>query len=786
MRSITSFLVYAACILTVSTVQARQLHVANGDDIKTAIEALVAGDTLWVEAGTYEVSDLINVRKSGNRYHRICVFGEGGRAILDFSKQPHTGDDYAGQFRGVLMNPFADYWYWRDIDFTHAADNGMKLEASYCVIERCNFYRNGDTGLQLGFDKDGNGGNNRNPKYLFGRYNQIINCDSYYNYDVQDHGGNADGFANKLFPGPGNEWHGDRCWANSDDGWDLYYATYPCLIDNCWAIYNGYLEDGSIGVNGNGFKQGGNKQGGGSYGAHIFMNCVAAYNLYHGFDQNNHNEGNWIINCTAFANKQVNFRFNCDVEMLGGTVFHLRNCLGFRPGEANHRFGDMWPDSEYTNWQDIMDLSPQYNMGKGTNPKTGKEYRRLSARDWQDISSWFEDVTLETALSPRQANGELPLHFARPRNGEVMAWKYDENWKLMTQKIIDPETGKEVLDTLTEMIPNPLIDAGMPIENFRCEDIFQEQYMLPGKWLDDYSTTVTLPYYGAAPDYGAYEAGWERPAYNLETLPVNDGTLFDPTPVVSAPPVIGGSPADNDKQYTLLPLIDDYLFQDNTLPAAVTQYLTGTATDNKILPTYYGKSGNYPTKIGALYGGGTKGAYMLAKSNGYIELTLPSLSILRSFLYGGGKSSTIKVQWKRPGDSGWTDGETFTFDQRCMAIDFTHYGVPQTVEPIVVRLNSTGSNDVYMTSLDVAGFQEYIDTGMAPVVSRPADIQLTANGIIVYGDVAAITVFNATGQQVAHAALSQFCNLSALGRGIYVVSALMKDGNTVSTKIMRK
>ena len=745
-------IIFTICMLAyhANVTHARQLYIAPGEDIKTAIETLVAGDTLWVKTGTYAVSDLINVRQSGSRHHRICVFGydseTGSRPsvnpVLDFSTQPHTGDDYAGQFRGVLMNPFADYWYWRDIDFTKAADNGMKLESSYCVIERCNFYRNGDTGLQLGFDKDGDGGNNRNPKYLFGRYNQIINCDSYYNYDVQDHGGNADGFANKLFPGPGNEWHGDRCWANSDDGWDLYYATYPCLIENCWAVYNGYLEDGSIGVNGNGFKQGGNKQGGGSYGAHIFLNDVAAYNLYHGFDQNNHNEGNWIINCTAFANKQVNFRFNCDVEMLGNTVFHLRNCLGFRPGEANHRFGDMWPDSEYTSWQDILGVSPQYNMAKGTDPKTGQEYKRISARDWPNYDDQFEDISLETALSARQPNGELPLNFARPKANSIF------------------------------------VDKGTPIENFKCEDLFQERYKLSGKWLDDYSTTISLPYYGAAPDYGAYEAGWERPAYDVETmLPENDGTLFDAREVT----VIEGA------SFETCPLIDDYLFQDATLSAEVTQYLTDAATANRLLPTYYGKNGTYPTKIGALYGGATQGAYMLARNNGYIELTLPSLSVLRSFLYGGGKNSTIKVQWKYQGNAGWTDGETFTFDQRCMAIDFTHYGVPQSTKPIVVRLNSTNSNDVYMTNLVAYGFKEVTPTGIAQTkADSSADVQLTANGIIVYGDVAAITVYNAAGQQVAQSALSQFCNLAALGKGIYVVKAQMKNGTSVNTKVLRR
>ncbi|MBP5257224.1 MAG: T9SS type A sorting domain-containing protein [Prevotella sp.] len=753
------YVIIALAMVTVGA-GARQLWLApggNGDGTseqtpmgnpQEAIENLVAGDTLWVLGGVYDdISQMINVRHSGTVNHRICVFGYGEeRAVFDFSKQPHTGDDNATQLRGVLMNANANYWYWRDIDFTHAADNGMKLEASYCVIERCNFYRNGDTGLQLGFDKDGNGGNNRNPKYLYCRYNQIINCDSYYNYDVQSHGGNADGFANKLYPGPGNEWHGDRCWGNSDDGWDLYYAAYPCLIDNCWAIYNGYLEDGSIGVNGNGFKQGGNKQGGGSYGAHIFTNCVAAYNLYHGFDQNNHNEGNWIINCTAFSNKQVNFRFNCDVEMVNNTVFHLRNCLGFNPGEANHRFGDMWPDSKYTNWTDILGVSPQYNMGKGKNPETGEEYKRISAKDWPNYDDQFEDIELETALGPRQPNGELPLRFARPKAESIF------------------------------------VDKGMPIEDFYCEDFFKEHYLLSGKWLDDYSTTITLPYAGEAPDYGAFEAGMERPAYKLETLPMNDGTLPDADDLDEL----------NGKVYQKQLLINDYLFQDDQIANEVSQYISDASTANKLLPTYYGKSGKWPTVIGDLYGGATKGAYMLAKSGGYIEFSMPSISEIRSNMYGGGKSSTIKVQWKRPGESGWHDGESFTFDQRVFTADLHAYGVPLTEEPIIVRINSTGSNDVYLTDLTINGYEE---TNLTPTaldevkgVNGTGSFQITGtqSGLIVYGDIAELKVFDLSGKQVAQSALSQFVNLSHVGSGIYVVQIKSKSGRTATRKIIRK
>ena len=90
--------VFVFCLLALyaNTINARQLDIQPGEDIKTAIENLVAGDTLWVKTGTYEVSDLINVRHSGNRHHRICVFGydtEKGKRpaanpVFDFSKQP--------------------------------------------------------------------------------------------------------------------------------------------------------------------------------------------------------------------------------------------------------------------------------------------------------------------------------------------------------------------------------------------------------------------------------------------------------------------------------------------------------------------------------------------------------------------------------------------------------------------------------------------------------------------------------------------------------------------------
>ncbi|MBO6099190.1 MAG: T9SS type A sorting domain-containing protein, partial [Prevotella sp.] len=356
----------------------------------------------------------------------------------------------------------------------------------------------------------------------------------------------------------------------------------------------------------------------------------------------------------------------------------------------------------------------------------------------------FEDISLETGLSARQPNGELPLKFARPKVGSIFE------------------------------------DKGTPIENFYCADVFKDYYYKnTEKWLDDYSFTVTLPYSGQAPDYGAYEAGWERPAFELQTLPVNDGTLPDVDEITS----MGG------KDYQKKLLINDYLFQDATLAKSISQYVSDAATGNKILPTYYGKSGTYPPKIGALYGGATQGAYVIAKSSGYVEFSVPSLSEMRSNCYGGGKTSTLQMQWKRPGESSWHDGESVTFDQRVFTVNFVEYGIPQTNEPIIVRINSTGSNDVYLTDLTLNGFEEYkgdIPTAVKEVKASEPNICFTSNGIIFYGDIASIMVYNANGSLVAQSAMSQFCNLSTLPAGMYVAKATTKDGQTLSTKLMRR
>lgn len=62
----------------------------------------------------------------------------------------------------------------------------------------------------------------------------------------------------------------------------------------------------------------------------------------------------------------------------------------------------------------------------------------------------------------------------------------------------------------------------------------------------------------------------------------------------------------------------------------------------------------------------------------------------------------------------------------------------------------------------------------------------TQAGLIVYGDIAELKVFDTAGNKVAASQLSQFVNLSHVGKGVYIVQIKTKDGRTASRKIMRQ
>ena len=390
-------------------------------NIQKAVDVSVPGDIIYLRGGTYMLTKRVKIEKAGTADARICMFGyPGERVIIDGSNEVVTSVNEFKQARCIYVNHFGDYWHFKNLELCNAKDNGMKLEGSYCIVENCKFYGNNDTGLQLGMYKDFSieetqsfpisGEPQFNPGYNYCKHNIVINCDSWYNYDSKsfsgsDDGGDADGFACKLFPGPGTEFHGCRSWNNSDDDWDLYMVYHPILIENCWAWNAGKTSAGTGVGNGNGFKLGGGGTSGGaafaqSVGAHVVRNCVAFDCLHKGFDQNNAYEAMYLFNNVSFGN-EYNFRF--PTIFMYGTMY-MRNNIGFKPTTLNHEFlsvdkeGAQVPNTAFNSWTTFDGCDP-YKDGNKVNGVAVKA---------QDHSAQFKSLSSTLFLADRQADGSLP------------------------------------------------------------------------------------------------------------------------------------------------------------------------------------------------------------------------------------------------------------------------------------------------------------------------------------------------------------------------------------------
>ena len=330
----------------------KQFIVKSSVEIRNALASAKKGDTILVKKGTYYFCKPLRVNHSGTSQNFIYFLAESERPIFDFSAMQEHPDH-----KGFLLDQ--NYWKIKGIKFRKAGDNGMYIAGSNNHIEFCDFLRNKDTGLQIG---DG------------GANNLILNCDSYYNADSSIE--NADGFACKLTAGTGNKFEGCRAWNNLDDGWDGYLRendNITTTYTNCWAINNGYLEDGTEGLgDGNGFKTGGSDDKDLSHNA-SYIRCLAVGNIYDGFDHNSNRGKVEIYNCSAYMNgRDYAFSNTNPLEEL-----IIKNSISL---DGTNSFNATTTDLANNTWNDDFSVS----------------------------EADFENLMVEELTAERQADGSLP------------------------------------------------------------------------------------------------------------------------------------------------------------------------------------------------------------------------------------------------------------------------------------------------------------------------------------------------------------------------------------------
>ena len=269
----------------------------NPYDLLTAIKCVIPGQTIILMEGTYYFETGIRIERGINGTEENPI-----RLIADPEAKTRPVIDFKGMGNGLTLG--GNWWYLYGFDVTNSYDGnkGIQVSGNNNVLDQINTYYNGNTGIQIS-------------RYhvadltidTWPANNLILNCSSWGNADsgYED----ADGFAAKLTIGEGNVFDGCVAHHNADDGWDLYakIATGEIgavIIRNCVAYANGYLEDGTIAGNGNGFKMGGDSLP----GQHQLINSIAFNNRAKGIDSNSCPD---IIvqNCISYNNKSHNVAF---------------------------------------------------------------------------------------------------------------------------------------------------------------------------------------------------------------------------------------------------------------------------------------------------------------------------------------------------------------------------------------------------------------------------------------------------------------------------------------------
>lgn len=380
-------------------------------DIYTAIGYAKPGQTVVLLDGTYTLSKGITISRghNGTETNRITVTAENdNKAILDLSQIENS--------TGLCL--VADYWTIYGIDVAYApcykgspVTKAMHVQGSNNIVEMCNFYENGCSGLQI------SASSSAEVKDKWPANNLIKNCSAYNNADYVAN--DADGFAAKLTVGEGNKFYGCMSYNNIDDGYDLYAKSTTgsigaVIIENSLAFNNGFVSDDSqiksklepntIGE-GNGFKLGGESMS----GKHQLINCVTFNNGAKGITSNSGPDC-IVKNCTSY-NNDVFLNEKENLSLYTNATEAAWQASGVISYYSADRLAKAKPDDSegYTRAKNetIESVLDAIAMDETNYLFNGTACQ--NAKGVEVATAWFESLDLNV-LPTRSANGTIDMH----------------------------------------------------------------------------------------------------------------------------------------------------------------------------------------------------------------------------------------------------------------------------------------------------------------------------------------------------------------------------------------
>lgn len=345
-------------------------------DIKTALSFVQPGQTILMKTGVYEIADGLKIPRGTDGTGDKLIY-----LVSDPDSDERAVIDFMGTGTGFEI--WGNYWYLRGFDVKNSGNmsKGIQLCGSYNTLDLLETYDNGNTGIQIS-------GLAAETIADWPSHNLILNCTSYNNSDagMED----ADGFAAKLTCGYGNVFKGCIAYNNADDGWDLFakVATGPIgsiVIEDCVTYRNGYLSDGTVAGNGNGFKMGGSALA----GAHELHNSISFENKAKGIDSNSCPDIK-VYNSTSFNNESYNVALYSNSGVT--TNFAADGILSYKTaGGASEQLQLNGQSSLYSDTNYFFDGNSSYNQSN------------ITVTD-----DWF--VSLDTAILPfRNADGSIDM-----------------------------------------------------------------------------------------------------------------------------------------------------------------------------------------------------------------------------------------------------------------------------------------------------------------------------------------------------------------------------------------